>query len=87
MSHDRPTPRTTSVPPPSKHQLALMIWLAVFPTLTILNLLLGDWLRTLSTVPRTFVLATVAVPIVIYGLMPHLHRARARLVSSPPTGL
>ena len=24
-----------SVPPPSKHQLALMIWLAVFPTLVV----------------------------------------------------
>ena len=85
MSHDLPT--TAPVPPPSKHQLALMIWLAVFPTLTILNLLLGDWLRTLPTVPRTFFLATVAVPIVIYGLMPHLHRTRARIVSSSPTGL
>ena len=73
-----PSPR---VPPPTKHQLALMIWLAVFPTLTALNVLLDDWLRTLATVPRTFVLATVAVPVVIYGLMPHLHRARVRVLS------
>ena len=42
--------RTSSAPglPPgcrhNKHQLALMIWLAVFPTLLVLNLLLGDWL-------------------------------------------
>jgi antibiotic biosynthesis monooxygenase (ABM) superfamily enzyme len=69
------------IPPPSKHQLALMIWLAVFPTLTVLNLALGSWLRRLDTLPRTFVLATVAVPIVIYGVMPHLHRARVRLLS------
>ena len=67
--------------PPSRHQLALMIWLAVFPTLTVLNLTLGDWLATLSPVVRTFVLASIAVPIVIYGLMPHLHRARSRLLS------
>ena len=52
-----------------------MIWLAVFPTLLVLNLALGDWLRTLTPVLRTFVLATIAVPIVIYGLMPQLHRA------------
>ena len=44
--------------PPSKHQLALMIWLAVFPTLTVINLALGDWLRTLNSVVRTLVLAT-----------------------------
>ena len=75
--HHVPTP----VPPPSKHQLALMIWLAVFPTLTALNLLLGDWLGTLTPVVRTFVLATIAVPIVIYGLMPQLHRVRRILLA------
>ena len=57
-----------------------MIWLAVFPTLTVLNLVLGGWLHTLTPVVRTFVLATIAVPIVIYGLMPQLHRGRARLL-------
>ena len=68
-------------PPPSRHQLALMIWLCVFPTLTALNLAFGDRLASLSPVLRTFVLATLAVPIVIYGLMPHLHRARVHLLS------
>lgn len=69
------------IPPPSKHQLAVMIWLCVFPTLTVINLTFGDWLRTMSPVLRTFVLATIAVPIVIYGLMPYLHRLRARLLT------
>jgi antibiotic biosynthesis monooxygenase (ABM) superfamily enzyme len=79
------TSRSTTQPavtrPPTKHELAVMIWLAVFPTLTVLNLALGDWLSTLSPILRTFVLATVAVPIVIYGLMPQLHRLRARVVT------
>ena len=87
-----PTPTTTSdssarpapAGPPTKHQLAVMIWLAVFPTLAVINLALGDWLNTLSPVLRTFVLATVAVPIVIYGLMPQLHRLRTRLLSRTP---
>jgi antibiotic biosynthesis monooxygenase (ABM) superfamily enzyme len=57
-----------------------MIWLAVFPTLTVLNLVLGDWLHTLSPVLRTFVLATIAVPVVVYGLLPQLQKIRARLV-------
>jgi antibiotic biosynthesis monooxygenase (ABM) superfamily enzyme len=56
-----------------------MIWLCVFPTLTAINLLFADWLRPMSPVLRTFVLATIAVPIVIYGLMPQLHTVRARL--------
>jgi antibiotic biosynthesis monooxygenase (ABM) superfamily enzyme len=58
-----------------------MIWLAVFPTLTVLNLALGDWLGTLAPVLRTFVLATLAVPIVIYGLMPQLHKLRIRILA------
>jgi antibiotic biosynthesis monooxygenase (ABM) superfamily enzyme len=81
-----PNPAASSHPaaagPPTKHQLALMIWLAVFPTLTVLNLVLGDWLRTLTPVLRTFVLATIAVPIVIYALMPQLHRLRRRLLTA-----
>ena len=84
-----PTPKSRPDPapvngvpgPPTKHQLALMIWLAVFPTLTVLNLALGEWLRILSPVARTFVLATIAVPIVIYGLMPQLHRLRGLLLN------
>lgn len=70
-----------NIPPPSKHQLALMIWVAVFPTLTVLNLTLRSSLAGLPVVIRTFVLATIAVPIVIYGLMPHLHRLRVRLIT------
>jgi hypothetical protein len=42
---------------------------------------MAPWLAHLGPVPRTFVLATVAVPIVIYGLMPQLHRIRARLLT------
>jgi antibiotic biosynthesis monooxygenase (ABM) superfamily enzyme len=69
-----------SVPPPSKHQLALMIWLAVLPTLTVLNLALGSLLADTPVVLRTVIVATIAVPIVMYGLMPRLHRLRARLL-------
>ncbi len=80
-------PPPTTVPnsrpagPPTKHQLAVMSWLAVFPTLTILNLVLGDWLRTLTPVARTLVLATIAVPIVVYGLMPQLQRLRTQVLT------
>ena len=79
----KPTTPTTpvKVPPPNKHQLALMIWLAVFPTLVAINAVLGEWLGTLAPVLRTFILATIAVPIVIYGLMPQLHRMRAHLIT------
>ncbi|MDP9027780.1 MAG: hypothetical protein M3N46_09545 [Actinomycetota bacterium] len=71
-----------TVPPPSTHQLALMIWIAVFPTLTGLNLLVGPVLADLNVVLRTLILVTVAVPVVIYGLMPQLHKVRRALIIS-----
>ncbi len=78
--HHRPGP----VPPPSKHQLALMIWLAVLPTLTVLNVGLSSLLADTPLVLRTVIVATIAVPIVMYGLMPRLHRLRARLLARQP---
>ncbi|GAB7006979.1 hypothetical protein JCM18899A_44520 [Nocardioides sp. AN3] len=92
MSNPAPTPSPSAgtslaigvvrpVGPPSKHQLALMIWIAVFPTLTVLNLTIGPSLKDANPVLRTFVLATIAVPIVIYGLMPRLHQARGRILA------
>jgi hypothetical protein len=44
-------------------------------------LALSDWLATLGPIARTFVLATLAVPIVMYGLMPQFHRLRIRVLS------
>jgi antibiotic biosynthesis monooxygenase (ABM) superfamily enzyme len=84
MSTDPRPHRASPVPPPSKHQLALMIWLAVLPTLTVLNVGLSGLLADAPIVLRTVVVATIAVPIVMYGLMPQLHRLRARLLASQP---
>lgn len=81
MSAAVPTTPTVQVHPPSTHQLALMIWIAVFPTLTVLNLLFSSVLSGAPIVLRTFILATIAVPIVIYGLMPHVQRVRVRLLA------
>ena len=86
-THAHPQPAASAaiskvpVGPPSKHQLAVMIWVAVFPTLTVLNLTIGPWLADLHAVLRTLILATVAVPIVIYGLMPRLHRLRVQILT------
>lgn len=85
MSTTTPAAATQPVAAPSRHQLALMIWLAVFPTLTLLNLTVGSLLQDTNTVLRTLVMASIAVPIVVYLLLPRLHRARARLLSRRAT--
>ena len=80
-----PHDQSRDIPPLSRHQLALMIWVCVFPTLAVINVAFGDWLGTMSPVLRTFVLATIAVPIVIYALMPQLHPG-PQTDSVPPEG-
>ncbi|MER8225337.1 hypothetical protein ABTZ58_33240 [Streptomyces sp. NPDC094143] len=62
--------------------MALMIWVAVFPTLTVLQLLLRGLglLEDAPVVLRTLILVTVAVPIVVYGVLPPLQRLRTRLI-------
>ncbi|NMN96040.1 hypothetical protein FGL95_13455 [Nocardiaceae bacterium YC2-7] len=85
MSENSTDPKQLRVGPPSRHQLALMIWVAVFPTLTVLNLLLRGLLDETPIIVRTFVLASVAVPIVIYGLMPPLQRLRGYVLDRART--
>ena len=73
------------VGPPPRHHMAVMIWLAVFPTLTGLQLLLGSWLGDQPAVVRTLVMATIAVPIVVYVLLPPLQRLRVHLLACTGT--
>ena len=49
-----------------------------------LNLALSGLLADTPVVLRTVIVATIAVPIVMYGLMPRLHRLRARLLARQP---
>lgn len=70
------------IPPPGKDQLALMIWLCVFPTFTVLNVTLADWLRTMSPVMRTFVLATIRGADRDLRTDAYLHRLRVRLLNA-----
>ncbi|NYJ00659.1 antibiotic biosynthesis monooxygenase (ABM) superfamily enzyme [Nocardioides thalensis] len=77
---DQPT-APAPVGPPTRLQMAVMIWLAVFPTLTVLSLVLGPWIGDMNPVLRTFVLATIAVPTIVFGEMPWLQRARVWLLT------
>ncbi|MEV6975273.1 hypothetical protein [Kitasatospora sp. NPDC093806] len=74
MSHHAPSG------PPPKHHMALMIWTAVFPSLTVLEFLLHPWLAGLPMVLQTLVLSALVVPVVVWVLMPRLQRVRGRLL-------
>ncbi|WP_214318728.1 hypothetical protein [Nonomuraea sediminis] len=63
----------------SRHRQALMIWIAVLPTLTVLQLALGGLLEAVPPYLRPPIIATLMVPMMVYVLMPLLQRIDARL--------
>jgi antibiotic biosynthesis monooxygenase (ABM) superfamily enzyme len=79
IKHGNRPRRPVSGPPP-RHHLALMIWIAVFPTMTALQFLIGGLVRDIPVVWRTLILVTITVPIVVFFLLPVLQNLRARLL-------
>ncbi|MFI0976022.1 hypothetical protein ACH4SP_03225 [Streptomyces sp. NPDC021093] len=72
--------------PPPRHHMALMIWLSVFPTLTVLELLFHSWLEKLPMVVQTLLLSAAVVLTVVYVLMPRLQAIRGRIMARGATG-
>ncbi|MFI6154833.1 hypothetical protein ACIBCA_19325 [Kitasatospora sp. NPDC051170] len=64
---------------PSVHRRALLTWLAVYPSITAAFLLLGPYLGGLPVPLRTLAMTAVVVPVVVYGVMPLLMKANARI--------
>ena len=62
---------------PSVHRRALLTWLAVFPTITLVQLVLSPYIGGWPLVARTAVVTAVAVPLSVYVLVPRLLRLAA----------
>ncbi len=61
--------------------MAVMIWLAVFPTIAAFQQILGGLLVGVVPLLRALVLVSLTVPIVVYVLLPRLMRLRARVLA------
>ena len=55
---------------PPKYKTAIMIWVAIYPTINIIMLLLGDSLNNLVLPLRTLILTMILVPLMVYVLLP-----------------
>ncbi|MFC8451235.1 hypothetical protein [Kitasatospora sp. NPDC057223] len=64
---------------PSVHRRALITWLAVYPTITLVLALVGPATAHLPLVLRTLILTVIVVPVVAYAAIPALLRANAAL--------
>ncbi len=57
-----------------KHKRAFIIWLAIYPLITLLSFLLGNYLLPLPVALRTLILTAIAVPVMFYFLVPLFNR-------------
>ena len=50
----------------------MLVWLAIYPCITLIFLIFGHWLELLPIPLRTFVLTIVLVPYMVYVGVPAL---------------
>jgi antibiotic biosynthesis monooxygenase (ABM) superfamily enzyme len=65
-------PRTGA---PPRYRQALLVWLAIYPTITLLLELGGPVINDWPLPLRTLALTAVAVPLMVFVLLPALQRA------------
>ena len=60
--------------PPPKWKTALLIWLAIYPSITLLVLFFGQHLAQLPLMLRTLVMTAILVPLMVFVLLPWLQK-------------
>lgn len=61
--------------PPKKWKMAIVIWLAIYPLITTIFALLGKQLIQIEPLPlRTLIITVIAVPIMVFILIPTLQK-------------
>jgi len=64
----------TSITPPPRYKMTMVTWLAVFPLITFISLVLKQPLSTLPLVLRVAIITAIAVPTMTYLLMPQMSK-------------
>jgi antibiotic biosynthesis monooxygenase (ABM) superfamily enzyme len=63
--------------PPPRHRFALIVWIAIYPTITTVLQLSGPLIGEWPLPVRTLALTAVVVPLMVFVLLPTLQRAFA----------
>ena len=57
---------------PPKWKFAVMVWLAIYPTITLVTFLIGDYIKQLPLPLKTLLLTGILVPLMVFILLPLL---------------
>jgi antibiotic biosynthesis monooxygenase (ABM) superfamily enzyme len=61
--------------PPKKWKLVIVIWLAIYPLITIVFLLFGKYLAMIEPLPlRTLAMTIILVPTMVFVMMPAIQK-------------
>jgi len=62
--------------PPKKWKMAILIWIAIYPTVTIIAMLFGEHFEKIKPLPlQTLVSTLIVVPIAVFAVVPALQKA------------
>ncbi|WP_288362265.1 antibiotic biosynthesis monooxygenase [uncultured Spongiibacter sp.] len=67
-------PGHNPVLPPPRYKMTLVSWLTLYPAVTAIFFLLGDWLATLPLPLRTLIVTATVMLLMSYVLMPRMTR-------------
>lgn len=65
-------PSQRAIVPPPRYKMALITWLAIYPIISIINILFAPILNPLPLLLRTFLLTVVLVSLMTYVVMPQM---------------
>ncbi|WP_298120796.1 hypothetical protein [Flavobacterium sp.] len=59
---------------PPKWKFAVMVWIAIYPTITLVSLLIGDYIKNLPLPLKTLIMTGMLVPLMVFVLLPFLRK-------------
>ena len=57
-----------------KWKFAIMVWLAIYPAITLLTYLIGDLIKNLPLAFITLIMTGILVPLMVFVLLPLLRK-------------
>ena len=59
---------------PPKWKFAVMVWLAIYPTITLVTFIIGDFIQKFPLPIKTLIMTGILVPLMIFVLLPLLRK-------------
>jgi antibiotic biosynthesis monooxygenase (ABM) superfamily enzyme len=59
---------------PPKWKFAIMVWLAIYPTITLVSYIIGDAIKSWPLPLKTLLMTGILVPLMVFVLLPLLRK-------------